>query len=170
MPDAKDLETPLEVGSFAWNWMEPPLGQVCSHPPLGQCCSCWWVDDAVGDGSYNVICIRRASSCCACNMPVLRCRILVRCCGSQSLSLCMHAFLSELFVPPPPPPSSSSYSSLLSYSMVCYAGIRPLTSYIKSRRADRLVKQYPQYSSSVLISFSEGDPMHGPPITRGGSI
>lgn len=28
MPEAKDLETPLEVGSFAWNWMEPPLGQV----------------------------------------------------------------------------------------------------------------------------------------------
>lgn len=28
MPEEKDLETPLEVGSFAWNWMEPPLGQV----------------------------------------------------------------------------------------------------------------------------------------------
>lgn len=78
-----------------------------------------WDSAAVGDGSYIVIYNRRASSCCACNMPVLRCRILVRCCGSQSLSLCMHAFLSELFVPPPPP--SSSYSSLLSYSMLWYA-------------------------------------------------
>lgn len=28
VPEAKDLETPLEVGSFAWNWMEPPLGQA----------------------------------------------------------------------------------------------------------------------------------------------
>jgi hypothetical protein len=28
VPEAKDLETPLEVGSWAWNWMEPPLGQV----------------------------------------------------------------------------------------------------------------------------------------------
>lgn len=28
VPDAKDLETPLEVGSFAWNWMEPPLGYI----------------------------------------------------------------------------------------------------------------------------------------------
>lgn len=28
VPDAKDLETPLEVGSFAWNWMEPPLGTI----------------------------------------------------------------------------------------------------------------------------------------------
>jgi hypothetical protein len=28
VPDAKDLETPLEVGSFAWNWMEPPLGAI----------------------------------------------------------------------------------------------------------------------------------------------
>ena len=28
VPDAKDLETPLEVGSWAWNWMEPPLGQI----------------------------------------------------------------------------------------------------------------------------------------------
>lgn len=23
IPEAKDLETPLEVGSWAWNWMEP---------------------------------------------------------------------------------------------------------------------------------------------------
>jgi hypothetical protein len=28
VPDDKDLETPLEVGSFAWGWMEPPLGEV----------------------------------------------------------------------------------------------------------------------------------------------
>lgn len=28
VPEAKDLETPLEVGSFAWNWMEPPLGTI----------------------------------------------------------------------------------------------------------------------------------------------
>jgi len=26
--EAKDLETPLEVGSWSWNWMEPPLGQL----------------------------------------------------------------------------------------------------------------------------------------------
>jgi len=26
--DAKDLETWLEVGSWSWNWMEPPLGQL----------------------------------------------------------------------------------------------------------------------------------------------
>ena len=26
VPDAKDLETFLEVGGWAWNWMEPPLG------------------------------------------------------------------------------------------------------------------------------------------------
>jgi hypothetical protein len=28
VPEDKDLETPLEVGSWAWNWMEPPLGQM----------------------------------------------------------------------------------------------------------------------------------------------
>jgi len=28
IPEAKDLETALEVGSWAWNWMEPPLGQI----------------------------------------------------------------------------------------------------------------------------------------------
>jgi len=28
VPEAKDLETPLEVGGWAWNWMEPPLGQI----------------------------------------------------------------------------------------------------------------------------------------------
>ena len=28
VPEAKDLETPLEVGTFAWGWMEPPLGTV----------------------------------------------------------------------------------------------------------------------------------------------
>ncbi|CAB9521972.1 expressed unknown protein [Seminavis robusta] len=27
VPEPKDLETPLEVGSWAWAWMEPPLGQ-----------------------------------------------------------------------------------------------------------------------------------------------
>jgi len=26
--DPEDLETPLEVGSWTWNWMEPPLGQI----------------------------------------------------------------------------------------------------------------------------------------------
>jgi len=28
IPEDKDLETPLEVGSWAWNWMEPPLGHM----------------------------------------------------------------------------------------------------------------------------------------------
>ena len=28
VPEEKDLETPLEVGTFAWGWMEPPLGQI----------------------------------------------------------------------------------------------------------------------------------------------
>ena len=28
VPDDKDLETALEVGSWTWNWMEPPLGQM----------------------------------------------------------------------------------------------------------------------------------------------
>ncbi len=28
LPDAKDLETFLEVGSFSWGWMEPIIGQV----------------------------------------------------------------------------------------------------------------------------------------------
>ncbi|KAH8072992.1 ATP-binding cassette sub-family A [Aureococcus anophagefferens] len=28
VPEAKDLETWLEVGSWSWNWMEPPLGQA----------------------------------------------------------------------------------------------------------------------------------------------
>jgi len=32
VPDDKDLETPLEVGSWAWNWMEPPLGQISFFP------------------------------------------------------------------------------------------------------------------------------------------
>ncbi len=26
VPDDKDLETPLEVSSWAWNWMEPSMG------------------------------------------------------------------------------------------------------------------------------------------------
>jgi hypothetical protein len=28
VPDAKDLETVLEIGAWSWNWMEPPLGQI----------------------------------------------------------------------------------------------------------------------------------------------
>merc|ERR1711862_3098 len=28
LPEPKDLETFLEVGSWSWNWMEPVLGQI----------------------------------------------------------------------------------------------------------------------------------------------
>eukprot|EP01062_Namystynia_karyoxenos_P024521 TRINITY_DN19571_c0_g1_i1.p2 TRINITY_DN19571_c0_g1~~TRINITY_DN19571_c0_g1_i1.p2 ORF type:complete len:288 (+),score=99.30 TRINITY_DN19571_c0_g1_i1:101-865(+) len=28
VPEPEDLETWLEVGSWSWNWMEPPLGQI----------------------------------------------------------------------------------------------------------------------------------------------
>lgn len=28
VPEPKDLQTVLEVGSWTWNWMEPPLGQI----------------------------------------------------------------------------------------------------------------------------------------------
>lgn len=28
VPPRSDLDTPLEVGAWAWNWMEPPLGQM----------------------------------------------------------------------------------------------------------------------------------------------
>ena len=28
VPPEKDLETWLEVGSWTWNWMEPPLGTI----------------------------------------------------------------------------------------------------------------------------------------------
>ena len=28
VPEPRDLETALEVGSWTWNWMEPPLGQI----------------------------------------------------------------------------------------------------------------------------------------------
>jgi len=28
IPENEDLETMLEVGSWAWNWMEPPLGTL----------------------------------------------------------------------------------------------------------------------------------------------
>jgi hypothetical protein len=28
VPGPEDLETPLEVGSWAWGWMEPPLGTI----------------------------------------------------------------------------------------------------------------------------------------------
>lgn len=28
VPPDKDLETWLEVGSWSWGWMEPPLGQL----------------------------------------------------------------------------------------------------------------------------------------------
>ena len=28
VPDQEDLETMLEIGSWTWGWMEPPLGQL----------------------------------------------------------------------------------------------------------------------------------------------
>lgn len=76
------METPLEVGSFAWNWMEPPLGTI----------------------SFILLCLQYARS-----------------------------QLENL-------------------------GAKPYTSWIKHRRARRLVKEFPTYDAGVVASFSEGDP------------
>jgi len=34
VPPETDLETMLEVGSWTWNWMEPPLGQISFFSPM----------------------------------------------------------------------------------------------------------------------------------------
>lgn len=81
VPEAKDLETPLEVGSFAWNWMEPPLGTI----------------------SFFLLCMQYARS--------------------QMENL----------------------------------GIKPYTAWYKQRRADRLVREFPQYDRHILTSFSVED-------------
>eukprot|EP00906_Rhabdomonas_costata_P020833 RCo030314 len=90
VPEPKDLETALEVGSFAWNWMEPPLGTV----------------------SFFLLCCSFA-----------------------------RAQLENL-------------------------GIKPYTSSLKHRRADRLIKNFPKYNPSVLRSFSEGDPLSGRAVDK----
>eukprot|EP00981_Chlorochromonas_danica_P000791 scaffold192_cov320-Ochromonas_danica.AAC.2 len=82
VPDAKDLETPLEVGTFAWNWMEPPLGTI----------------------SFFLLCMQYARS--------------------QMENL----------------------------------GAKPFTMWFKHRRAERLIKEFPQYDANILESFSTGDP------------
>lgn len=41
VPPLEDLETILEIGSWSWNWMEPPLGQI----------------------SFFLLCLQFASSC-----------------------------------------------------------------------------------------------------------
>lgn len=35
VPEPKDLETWLEVGSFAWQWMEPLIGKYSLQLSLG---------------------------------------------------------------------------------------------------------------------------------------
>jgi hypothetical protein len=81
VPEAKDLETPLEVGGFAWNWMEPPLGTI----------------------SFVLLCFQYA-----------------------------RAQLENL-------------------------GAKPYTHWIKHRRAQRLISEFPQYDSTIVASFSEGE-------------
>lgn len=81
VPEERDLETPLEVGSFAWNWMEPPLGQV----------------------SFFLLCMQYA-----------------------------RAQLENL-------------------------GAKPYTQRFRANRADRLIREFPQYNASIVASFSEGD-------------
>ena len=83
VPDDKDLETALEVGSWTWNWMEPPLGQM----------------------SFFLLCMQYA-----------------------------RAQLENL-------------------------GAKPYTAWFKKRRAERLCSEFPQYSPSIIESFSEGDPL-----------
>lgn len=83
VPEAKDLETPLEVGSFAWNWMEPPLGTI----------------------SFFLLCMQYA-----------------------------RAQMENL-------------------------GVKPYTSWIKHRRAQRLINEFPRYNKEIMASFSEGDPL-----------
>jgi hypothetical protein len=90
VPEEKDLETPLEVGSWAWNWMEPPLGQI----------------------SFFLLCMQYA-----------------------------RAQLENL-------------------------GAKPYTAAFLARRAARLCKEFPQYNSVILTSFSEGDPLTPEPIDK----
>jgi len=71
----------LEVGSFAWNWMEPPLGTI----------------------SFFLLCMQYARS--------------------QMENL----------------------------------GVKPYTAWYKHARANRVCRQFPQYNSNIVKSFSEGD-------------
>ena len=48
---------------------------------------------------------------------------------------------------------------------VC-AGAKPYTGWVLDRRGSRLCREFPQYSSFVLRSFSEGDSLNGDPINR----
>ena len=85
VPEAKDLETPLEVGGYSWGWMEPVIGQA----------------------SFFLLCMQFA-----------------------------RAQMENL-------------------------GIKPYTSWFKSRRAARLTREYPQYNKYIIEQFSEGDPLSG---------
>jgi hypothetical protein len=81
IPEPKDLETPLEVGGFAWNWMEPPLGAV----------------------SFFLLCMQYARA------------------QMQNL------------------------------------GVKPYTHWIKHRRAQRLIREFPKYDPLLLSDYSTGE-------------
>eukprot|EP00542_Grammatophora_oceanica_P012623 CAMPEP_0194046518 /NCGR_PEP_ID=MMETSP0009_2-20130614/21422_1 /TAXON_ID=210454 /ORGANISM="Grammatophora oceanica, Strain CCMP 410" /LENGTH=250 /DNA_ID=CAMNT_0038691839 /DNA_START=43 /DNA_END=795 /DNA_ORIENTATION=+ len=85
VPPPEDLETWLEVGSWSWNWMEPPLGQI----------------------SFVLLCLQ------------------------------------------------------FSRSQIQNLGIRPFTSSMKHRRAQRLIDAYPAYNSKVLADYSKAAGLSG---------
>lgn len=79
IPEPADLETWLEVGAWAWNWMEPPLGQI----------------------SFMLLCLQY---------------------------------------------SRSQLENL---------GIRPFTTSMKHRRAQKLATAFPMYNAKVVMDFSK---------------
>jgi len=83
VPEEKDLETALEVGNWAWNWMEPPMGTI----------------------GFMIL-----------SMQLVRAQM-------QNM------------------------------------GWKPYTHLVKSYRADRLARLYPQYNADVVREFSQSMPL-----------
>lgn len=62
VPEPRDLETWLEVGSWSWNWMEPALGQIsffllCLQFSRYVCSSCALFSLCVSCGVWIRVCV-----------------------------------------------------------------------------------------------------------------
>jgi hypothetical protein len=152
IPEPQDLETWLEVGSWSWNWMEPPLGQISffllclqfsryvTRFVFGLMCMhrCSLVRRFCSE-VVNIICdMLTVSNDVECYQPVDQDAIAA---SSHAIWFVCNSHIPSLFIH-----NRAQLSNL---------GIRPYTRHVKSIRTKRLQDKYPQYDARIVGMFSK---------------
>lgn len=127
VPSKSELDTLLEVGSWTWNWMEPPLGTIsffllclqyardqarAPHSSAPQLCVC--------SASPPVAPAATGSSCCNVSCPDHPC-------------------------PPACPPAAQRIN----------IGQKPWTDHYKSQSADQLAAFFPTYDKHIVRDYAK---------------